>query len=49
MVTKIKLALAIVGIILFATGVRLDHTVLRWIGIAFVAAAFLTRFYKTRA
>ncbi len=48
MITKIKLALAIIGIIVFAAGVRLDHSVLRWVGIGFVAAAFLTRFYKSR-
>jgi hypothetical protein len=48
MVTRIKLALAIIGIIVFAAGVRLEHTVLRWVGIGFVAAAFLARFVKPR-
>lgn len=49
MITKVKLALAVIGIVTFAAGVRLDHMVLRWVGIGFVAAAFLTRFYKSRA
>jgi hypothetical protein len=48
MVTRIKLALAIIGIIVFAAGVRLEHTVLRWVGIGFVAAAFLARFVRPR-
>lgn len=49
MVTRIKLALAIIGIIVFAAGVRFEHTVLRWVGIGFVVAAFLARFVKPRA
>jgi len=46
MLTKIKLGLTIVGLIVFAAGVRMDHTVLRWVGIGLVAAAFLTRFAR---
>ena len=46
MVTKVKLGLTLIGLGVFAAGVRLDHGVLRWIGIAFVAAAFLTRFMR---
>lgn len=49
MMTRIKLGLAVIGIIVFAAGVRLDHTALRWVGIGFVAAAFLSRFIKPRA
>ena len=49
MVTRIKLALSIIGIIVFAAGVRLEHQTLRWVGIGFVAAAFLSRFVKPRA
>jgi len=48
MMTKIKFALALIGIIVFAAGVRLEHMTLRWVGIGFVGAAFLTRFAKPR-
>jgi hypothetical protein len=48
MMTRIKFALALIGIIVFAAGVRLEHTTLRWVGIGFVGAAFLTRFAKPR-
>jgi hypothetical protein len=46
MVTRVKLALTLIGLAVFAAGVRLDHSVLRWVGIGFVAAAFLTRFVR---
>ena len=48
MVTRFKLGLAVIGIIVFAAGVRLEHQTLRWVGIGFVAAAFLSRFFKPR-
>jgi predicted permease len=44
--TRLKLALAIVGLILFAVGVRLNNDVLRWAAIGVVAIAFLLRFVK---
>ncbi len=43
-ITLAKLALAIIGLITFGWGVRVDHEPLRWIGIAFLAGAFLLRF-----
>lgn len=46
MLTKVKLGLTLIGLGVFAAGVRLDHSVLRWVGIGFVAAAFLTRFVR---
>lgn len=46
MVTRIKLALAVIGLVLFAAGVRMDHQGLRWTGIGFVVAAFLMRFIR---
>jgi hypothetical protein len=46
--TKLKLALAVIGIILFLAGVRFDDTRLRVIGIVFVAAAWIVRFVKVR-
>jgi hypothetical protein len=46
--TRIKLALALIGVVLFAAGVRLDDSRLRYIGIGFVAAAWILRFVKPR-
>lgn len=46
MLTKFKFGLTVIGLIVFAAGVRMDHPVLRWVGIGFVAAAFLTRFAR---
>lgn len=43
--TIIQIALAIMGLITFGYGVRVDHEPLRWIGIAFFAAAFALRFW----
>ncbi len=48
LVTRLKLALAIIGVGIFAVGVRLDHSRLRVIGIAIVAAAWVLRFVKPR-
>jgi len=44
--TRVKLAFAVIGLIIFAAGVRLEHSRLRWIGIAFVAAAWILRLLK---
>lgn len=46
--TKAKLALTIMGLILFAAGVRLDDARLRTIAIAFVAVAWALRFVRGR-
>ncbi len=46
MATRLKLALAIVGLALFAVGVRLENERLRWAAIVVVAIAFLLRFVK---
>lgn len=40
-----QIALAVIGLITFGYGVRVDHEPLRWIGIAFFAAAFALRFW----
>ncbi|MCC6772919.1 MAG: hypothetical protein IT360_17145 [Gemmatimonadaceae bacterium] len=44
--TKLKLGLTIIGLILFFYGVRVDSTTLRMIAIGFVAVASLLRFAK---
>jgi hypothetical protein len=44
--TQAKLALAVVGLVLFGTGVQLEMNALRWGGIAAVAIAFLLRFFQ---
>jgi hypothetical protein len=47
-ITVLKIACALAGAGIFAYGVRSDDTVVRWVGIAFVVAAFLLRFVKKR-
>jgi hypothetical protein len=47
--TGAKLALAAVGVLIWAYGLRGDDPGLRWVGIAFLAAAFLARFLTRRA
>lgn len=44
-----KVALATVGIITWAYGVREDDHRVRWLGIAFLACAFLLRFLFRRS
>lgn len=46
--TKLQLGLAIIGLILFGYGARVDEVRLRWIGIGFVALASALRFLKPR-
>ena len=47
--TRTKVALALIGLVLFGAGVRLERVELRWIGLAFVAAAWLLRFVRPRS
>jgi hypothetical protein len=44
MLTQGKIALALIGILLFGAGVRLEREELRWIGLGFVVVAWLLRF-----
>jgi hypothetical protein len=46
--TGAKLAVAVVGLLIWAYGVRSDDATVRWIGIAFLAGAFLLRFVGRR-
>lgn len=46
--TLAKVALVIVGVGVFAFGVRSEETVIRWVGIGLVIVAFLLRFVKKR-
>ena len=46
--TRAKVALALIGLVLFGAGIRLERTELRWIGLAFVIAAWLLRFVGRR-
>ena len=43
-----KVVLTLVGAGIFAYGVRVDDTVVRWVGIGFIVAAFLLRFIEQR-
>lgn len=47
--TKAKLAFAVMGLIIFAGGVRLDDARLRGIAIGFVLVAWVLRFVRPRA
>ncbi len=46
---RFKIALALIGLVLFGAGIRLERTELRWIGLAFVVAAWLLRFVRRKA
>ena len=46
--TRGKIALALIGILLFGAGVRLEREELRWIGLGFVVVAWLLRFAGPR-
>ena len=46
--TVAKIALAVVGLLVFGYGIRVDSTAVRWLGIAFVAVAALLRFVKPK-
>ena len=47
--TQLKLGLAFVGLVLFGNGVRMDMDLMRWMGIAFLAAAAVLRFVGPRS
>lgn len=47
--TRAKLALALIGVVLFAAGIRFEDGRLRFVAIAFVAAAWLLRFVRPRS
>jgi len=44
----IKVALAAIGVILFGYGMSVNDARIRWVGMAFLAAAVLTRFLPKR-
>lgn len=46
--TQFKVGLAVIGLVLFGVGVRLERPELRWVGLAFVVLAWLTRFIRPR-
>ena len=43
---KLRLVLAVVGVGIWAYGARIDESGLRWVGIAFLAAAVAIRFLR---
>ena len=47
--TAVKIALALAGLLVFAYGIRIDSGTVRWVGIAFVAAAAVLRFVRARS
>ena len=48
-ITWIKVAVAVLGITIWAYGFRQDDAVIRWVGIAVIACAALMRFYRPRS
>jgi hypothetical protein len=46
--TQFKIALAVIGLMLFGAGVRFERVELRWTGLAFVVVAWLMRFIRPR-
>jgi hypothetical protein len=46
--TRAKIGLALIGLVLFGVGVRLERTELRWTGLGFVVGAWLLRFARPR-
>jgi hypothetical protein len=44
--SHLKLGLALAGVLIFGYGVRADIDWLRWVGIGFLAAAAVLRFWK---
>lgn len=46
--TEIQLALAAIGLVVWAYGARNEDARLQWIGIAFFAGATLLRFFKKK-
>ena len=47
--TTVKIALAVAGLLAFGYGIRVDSATIRWVGIAFVAAAAVLRFVRPRS
>ena len=41
-----KMAFAVVGLLIWAYGLRTDNSTMRWLGIGFLAVAFLLRFIR---
>jgi hypothetical protein len=46
---QVKLAVAGVGIVVWAYGAKVEDARVRWLGIALLALAFLLRFLRRRA
>jgi hypothetical protein len=46
--TQLKLAFAVIGIVVWGYGQRVDDAILRWLGIALLVVAFLLRFLPKR-
>jgi len=46
--TRAKIALALIGLVVFGAGMRLERVELRWTGLGFVAGAWLLRFVRPR-
>lgn len=48
-ITRLKLGLAAVALLLFFVGARMDLPAVRWVAIGLLLIAVVLRFYKPRA
>ena len=46
--TQIKLGVALLGVLIWGIGQRVDSAAIRWVGIAFLATAVVLRFLPKR-
>ena len=44
--TRLKLVIVVIGLLTFASGMRADDAMVRWVGVALVAVAWLLRFAR---
>jgi hypothetical protein len=47
-ITQVRLALFAIGIVIWGYGIAVDDPTIRWIGIGFLMASLLLRFFQRR-
>lgn len=47
-ILRLRIVLVVVGMLIFAWGVKLDESAVRWVGVGFVFVAWMLRFWRTR-
>ena len=46
--TRVEVVLALLGLVVFGAGVRMEYVELRWAGLALVVVAWLMRFARSK-